>query len=134
MTARPCIDCGTPTNGTRCPAHQRDADARRHAKQQAHGRDTARWRQLRVLVLNRDRHRCQRCGKPGNTVHLDPRLKGNHTLATPNHCVTLCRSCHGVLDAPRATDNAARSFEGTSHARPATVSCARLGDSDRRKT
>ena len=37
------------------------------------------------------------------TVHLDPRLGGNHLAATLADCTRACRSCHGTLDAPRAT-------------------------------
>ena len=130
---RPCIDCGTPTNGTRCPLHQREADARRHAKQKAHGRNTARWRQLRRQAIARDGGRCTRCGKPGRSVHLHPSLKGRHDLATLIDCTTLCASCHGTVDAPRVQPTN-RFFVDEQSARPATVPRARLGDSDRRKT
>jgi 5-methylcytosine-specific restriction endonuclease McrA len=101
---RACLDCGTATrNGSRCPVHQQQQDRKRAIKQQAHGRNTSYWRKLRKLVLNRDGHTCQRCGKPGNSVHIDPRLRGNHLLATPNRAITLCASCHGTIDGPRAS-------------------------------
>lgn len=29
MPSRPCLDCGTPSKGARCPTHQREWEARR---------------------------------------------------------------------------------------------------------
>jgi 5-methylcytosine-specific restriction endonuclease McrA len=49
---------------------------------------------------------CQRCGKTGDrhtlTVHLNPALGGDHLAASRDDLTTLCRSCHGSIDAPRA--------------------------------
>jgi 5-methylcytosine-specific restriction endonuclease McrA len=67
---------------------------------------TTYWRKLRVLALQRDNYRCTLrhpgCTERANTVHIDPRLKGNHLAATLNDCRSACRHCHGVEDAPRA--------------------------------
>jgi 5-methylcytosine-specific restriction endonuclease McrA len=77
---------------------------RRQAKGKAHGRKRAAWRRLRLEVLQRDRYRCRACGQGWQhgqlTVHLDPRLRGDHSRARPRDCITLCISCHGTVDAP----------------------------------
>lgn len=104
--AKICVTCrrihlGT---GTRCTECQPLEDHRRHTKQRQHGRDTSYWRRLCTAVKARDEHRCRRCGSTRHlTVHLDPRLKGNHQAATMDDCTTLCRSCHGTTDAPRSS-------------------------------
>jgi 5-methylcytosine-specific restriction endonuclease McrA len=103
-----CNGCGKMTTARRCPpcqqAYDRAHNRQRAAKAKAHGRNTAAWRKLRAAVLERDDHQCRSCGS-GNylTAHLDPALGGNHWNATPDDCVTLCASCHGQVDAPRAT-------------------------------
>lgn len=103
---RPCIDCGRPCKGTRCPAHQAPVtqadNARRHAKQRDHGRNTARWQRIRREVIDRDGGRCRECGAPARSVHLDPRLEGHHDTATVDDCALLCAKHHGALDGPRS--------------------------------
>jgi 5-methylcytosine-specific restriction endonuclease McrA len=55
------------------------------------------------MVKIRDGHQCQHCGTSRDlTVHLDPNLAGNHFAATIDDCITVCRACHGTIDAPRA--------------------------------
>jgi len=72
-----------------------------------HGRSggaTARWRGVREAAYRRDGYACVRCGDRGDlTGHLAPVLGGRHELATSDDVTTLCRSCHGVVDAPRAS-------------------------------
>lgn len=104
VTAKLCPRCarftaaGSPLCGDCTQADNR----RRTAKAAAHGRTGRRWQQLRQLVIARDR-RCTRCGSPDDlTVHVDPRLRGNHRVATTADCTALCRRCHGAVDAPRA--------------------------------
>jgi len=105
----PAPGCTTlsPEQG-RCPEHHTPNRAGNHARterKRRHRRGTKHWRQLRAHVLDRDHHQCQRCGCDDRsilTVHLDPRLEGQHDQATPDDCLTLCRSCHGSHDAPRA--------------------------------
>lgn len=81
----PCIVCGTPSIAARCPEHP-------------HGRDTSHWQELRALVLKRDGYGCQimleACTGRATSVHLDPRLKGQHLLATESDCRSACRFCH----------------------------------------
>ncbi len=52
MTSRPCLTCGTPTQGTRCPDHARVAERERHnpaydtpAYRKARARFRRRWMQ-----------------------------------------------------------------------------------------
>jgi len=101
--------CGALTPGGRCEAHRRHGDPRRHEKQKAQGRDSRYWReQLRPARLEFDEYTCQRCfgercGNQDLTVHLDPALEGDHLSATIHDCVTVGRSCHGTVDAPRSS-------------------------------
>lgn len=102
-TMRPCITCGTPAAGDFCPQHDPHPRGRDHH----HGYSRKHWRELRVQRLNLDEHRCQlrvdaRCTGTATTVHLDPRLEGNHDVATLNDCRSACLHCHGVVDAPRS--------------------------------
>jgi 5-methylcytosine-specific restriction endonuclease McrA len=100
---RLCPSCGVIQQRTgRCAR----CEAARGAKKVISGRTSVRWKKLRLAVIARDGNTCQRCGRqaPAHllTVHLAPELRNNHRLATFETCVTLCRSCHGSVDAPRA--------------------------------
>jgi len=89
--AKRCLDCGTRTRGTRCATCT-------HLHTHAHGRNTHRWQQLRAARKQLDGHRCTYCGSTQDlTVHLHPRLAGNHRNATLADCVTACRSCNSSL-------------------------------------
>ena len=107
MTIKYLCVCGAlvPKPG-RCPDCQRADDRRRNRKRVESGRTTAAWQRLRAAAIHRDNYTCQRCGVSGTvktlTVHLRPELGGNHRAATLDDLVTLCRSCHGKTDAPRA--------------------------------
>jgi 5-methylcytosine-specific restriction endonuclease McrA len=101
---RLCSRCGLtrPMSG-RCP---HCGPAHDMAKVRSR-RTTARWERLRLAVLERDNHRCRICGSASDlTVHLHPDLRGDHDLAEAENCFTLCRSCHGRVDAPRASRSA----------------------------
>jgi 5-methylcytosine-specific restriction endonuclease McrA len=109
MQVRLCPRCGRRKNNAKtglCPECQVADDRRRNTKRRESGRTTARWQRLRLAALHRDGYACQRCGQSGTrhtlTVHLDPALKGNHWIAALDDLTTLCRSCHGSMDAPRA--------------------------------
>lgn len=106
MVRRACLDCGRPCEGNRCPKHQRERNALRHAKQEAHGRNTVEW-----LTLSRTRRamagRCElqldeRCTGLPETAHLNPERNGEHRGGTLEDVRAACRHCHGVADAPRA--------------------------------
>lgn len=92
--------CGRTDPHTHLDAHDQ---ARRTAKTKASGRGRAAWHRLRQATIARDGC-CTVCGTTHDlTVHLHPSLNGNHWLAGLDHVTTLCRSCHGRLDAPRAS-------------------------------
>jgi 5-methylcytosine-specific restriction endonuclease McrA len=104
---RLCPQCGAlGPNAGLCPDCKRADNQRRNQKRRDSGRTSAAWQRLRLAALHRDGYLCQDCGKPGDrrslTVHLDPSLEGQHWRASLNDLTTLCRSCHGTRDAPRA--------------------------------
>lgn len=106
MPRRPCKVCGTPTEGSLCPTHRREEDARRNAKTVAHGVKRAHFQRLRREVLTVSGGLCELrlngCTKTATTVHLDPRLDGNHDVATVDDCKAACARCHGVVDGGRS--------------------------------
>jgi len=93
----------------RCQNCQRADNRERNERRRVSGRATARWQDLRLACFERDGWACRRCGQAGTrhtlTAHLRPELRGNHWIATLTDVVTLCRSCHGATDAPRAHGN-----------------------------
>jgi 5-methylcytosine-specific restriction endonuclease McrA len=104
-----CIECGRPIPATHmtCERHgSQTRQSRKMAKIQQQGTKSGHWIKLRKLALERDGYRCRlrgrRCTGTATTVHLDPRLGGNHRIATLADCTSLCRRCHGAIDAPRA--------------------------------
>jgi 5-methylcytosine-specific restriction endonuclease McrA len=105
-----CPQCGAPNERGNlaglCPNCKRADNRRRNQKRKDSGRTTDAWQRMRLAAFLRDGYACQRCGKTGDrhtlTVHLHPALEGNHLAATRDDLTTLCRSCHGSVDAPRA--------------------------------
>lgn len=50
-------------------------------------------KQFNEYILERDRHTCKYCGKPGDTIdHITPRSKGGYS--TPKNCVCACYECN----------------------------------------
>lgn len=105
-----CRCGGLHESGSPCPARARADNARRQRKNQAHGVNRAAWRRRAQRVKQRDGMTCRRCGRHRDelhhnerlSVHLDPALAGNHDAASDHDCITLCSTCHGTIDAPRA--------------------------------
>lgn len=101
---KPCLDCGRPSRGTRCPEHQAPLtaadNARRAAKRKQQGKTTARVQRAMTAAKARD-GRCMMCG---TTEHLSAHFipGGIHTTNVRDY-LTLCRRCHGKVDGPRAT-------------------------------
>lgn len=60
------------------------------------------WRTIRKQRLAIDGNQCtiQLAGCTGiaTTVHLDPRLNGNHDIACLDNTRSACRHCHGTVD------------------------------------
>lgn len=80
---RPCLICGTPTNGSRCPAHR--------IHRNRGGRTT---RTVRATLSARDGDLCAHCGGPGpyQIDHVIPLAdNGPDTL---ENLRLLCRTCH----------------------------------------
>lgn len=66
---------------------------------------SAAWKRTRLVVLERDNHRCVTCGRHAETVHHVPSVaeltrQGRDPL-DPDTCVALCHACHGSEDATR---------------------------------
>ena len=63
---------------------------------------TAAWRRVRELVLDRDGHLCQKCGRADSLSvhHVIPAERVADPLE-PSNLVTLCRPCHNRADARR---------------------------------
>ena len=81
----------------RCPGCQRADNRRRNAKRAEHGRSSQWWRSFRSAYLGSS---CEHCGSTADlTLHYKP---GGRHSANPADYETLCRSCHGAVDAPRA--------------------------------
>jgi len=52
------------------------------------------WHNIRRQILDRDKHRCQVCGRADqlHVHHIIPALDGG--LDTPDNLITLCARCH----------------------------------------
>ena len=87
MALKPCLDCGRITTGSRCPSCRRASPYQKHS-----------WRQLSMLVVNRDGV-CVRCGSTYylNAHHVIPRSQGGPDDVS--NLVSLCASCHARLEA-----------------------------------
>jgi 5-methylcytosine-specific restriction endonuclease McrA len=56
---------------------------------------SARWRKVRLAVLDRDDHACRRCGGThGLIVHHDLEAYSGHDPLDADNLETLCRACH----------------------------------------
>ena len=83
MALRPCITCGRPSEGPRCPAHT------------VRNGSTRSWRAIRAIVLQRDGFQCQQCGGIGTEVdHIHPVSEGG--TDHPGNLRALCHACHAA--------------------------------------
>jgi predicted RNA-binding Zn-ribbon protein involved in translation (DUF1610 family) len=82
---RVCIEPGCP-NLQPCPIHQRSRSS------YSPNRDNSAHVRWARQIKKRDRYTCQRCGAHGPGVKLD----AHHT--TPTTGITLCNSCHTIVD------------------------------------
>ena len=58
------------------------------------------WKRVRAYIFRREDGICQRCGKPGNTVHhktyLTPRnVNDSDVVYGEDNLELLCEQCHG---------------------------------------
>jgi len=61
---------------------------------------TEEWHDTREFVLERDDGKCQECGVEEEIMHVHhviPRREGGPDA--PENLVTLCQSCHGIIEA-----------------------------------
>lgn len=93
---QPCIECGAPTNGTRCAAHERQRQRVRNARRtHYHGDWSARSRAARAAHLEAHGPVCPGFERPAHEVdpsdltldHINPR-RPDQGFAV------LCRSCN----------------------------------------
>ena len=55
------------------------------------------WKELRDLVLKRDKNVCRKCGKPAKEIHhIIPLRKGGENKI--ENLITLCKRCHNIAD------------------------------------
>lgn len=101
---KPCLDCGTLTNGTRCPPHQRDRDRiRDRARNQIKTRRRANRpgnnaaARLRYALNKHSTAICQHC----HETHTPQHLEIDHILPlgdggtdTEDNLQILCKPCH----------------------------------------
>lgn len=89
-----CLDCGRATRESRCAAC---AARENHRRYLIRGKD---WKRVRAFVLQRDGHRCTRCGRPcphpGHLPvdHIQPLNRRPDLRYDPRNCRTLCGPCH----------------------------------------
>lgn len=55
---------------------------------------TARWRRLRLHILDRDRWTCRQCGRYGSEVHHVRALADGGAPWNTSNLATACRTCH----------------------------------------
>ena len=86
---RPCLDCGTPTTGTRCPTHQRERQrARNQRRTWYHGDWERTSRAARAAHLAQHGPICPGHQRPPHPVD-PPDLQLDHTTGQ-----VLCRWCN----------------------------------------
>ena len=57
-----------------------------------------RWQKIRLIILERDNHTCQRCGRPARSVdHIKPKDCGG--TDDPTNLRALCIKCNSSLGA-----------------------------------
>ena len=95
-----CLDCGIPTNGSRCLAcltFIASVTPRERLSPTQRGYSYA-WRKVRIKILERDRWTCHYCQKilqdsDATVDHLVPLSKDGAQL-DPSNLVAACRSCN----------------------------------------
>ena len=100
MPMMPCLGCGIPSKGSRCPAcnaQYQESNPRVRATSNERGYDYA-WQKVRVAVLRRDNWTCHYCQKllknsDATVDHLVPLSRGGDRLNQDN-LVAACRSCN----------------------------------------
>lgn len=95
MTAlRPCLDCGTPAAGPRCPEHT-VTDTRTNRTHVA-WRNDAKWKNLSKR-LRKAQPWCSQCSTTVDLTvdHIVPVSQAPELAYAVENCDVLCRSCNG---------------------------------------
>lgn len=106
MVRKPCLDCGKPSEGTRCPDCQRPVDrsklrSKRTRRPQVHGETE---RRAAVVAAHRRTHGAW-CPGWGRPPHESDDLTADHPHAVGaggderQELTVLCRSCNGAKGA-----------------------------------
>ena len=124
---KPCLVCGEPAEGTRCPDHQQpDRPARTHALSPARRGYDAAWRKLSARA-RRLQPWCTDCGATDDlTTDHSPEAWRRHDTGKPirlQDVDVVCRSCNSRRGpartrgegAPATPDTAAWKAESRSH-------------------
>ncbi len=97
MTARPCIDCGEPTPGTRCPDCQAERARQRPRKARGHVHENpARWKALSARA-RRLQPFCLDCGSTVDLTadHVIPVSERPDLALRIENVAVRCRRCNG---------------------------------------
>lgn len=92
---RPCVVCGQPCVGSRCPAHALAAKPRPKTAARGYG---SRWRRLAKQAKERWPYCCE-CGAT-NDLTVDHLLPGKEAW-TLDDVQVLCRGCNSRKGAPK---------------------------------
>lgn len=119
---RICLGCGTLVVGMtsqRCAPCERMDEEHRVEERRAYGRagkDTSprarrrrrvyqspEWKAVRLRVIQRDGS-CRLCGSTARLTvhHITPAADDDMAALDPDNLVTLCSTCHGRIDGPKA--------------------------------
>lgn len=92
MSLRPCIQCGEPTDGPRCPEHTTDTRIRKEKGQAAY--DPV-WRKL-SLKARKMQPWCQDCNGTDDLTcdHIIPKTVAPELVHTIENLAVRCRSCN----------------------------------------
>lgn len=63
------------------------------------------FEEAREVVIERDNHECQKCGKHENDVSYLDCHHINGDRPTPDNLVMLCRPCHGAVESGEVSIN-----------------------------
>lgn len=97
MTVRPCLDCGRPTDGNRCPTHRRERESQRAPRPTTLTRD-AEERKRRTAAVAAHRARfgdwCPGWKRPAHDVVAPNVLTADHIVAAAHGGTELSVLCH----------------------------------------
>jgi 5-methylcytosine-specific restriction endonuclease McrA len=98
MPLYPCIECGKPSNGSRCEVHELPDHRRRPGYGHA-------WTKLSREIRKRNPWcvMCNRSGVPLHVDHITPRSLGG--TDHPTNLRTLCGDCHRRFGKTRRSKN-----------------------------